>query len=68
MRTDIRVKMMPFGQVAVELNQLLPPPECEAVPPEEEHAVYAVPLTSGPGYIQIQYEESNNYFVPLTTG
>lgn len=68
MRVNINIKVIPFGQASFEIGKPIPALEQEKMPEEERKMIYIEPLTSGVQHFEIQYQESKNYIVPLTTG
>lgn len=59
MKTNVNLKIMPFGHVSIEIKGY----EMEREAREKESPVYVVPKTTGPQSIEIE-----NYLVPKTTG
>ena len=68
MKVNINIQVTPFGQVSFEIGKPTPALEQEKISEGERQILYIEPLTSGIQHFEIEYQESKNYIVPLTTG
>lgn len=69
MPTNIEIKVVPFGQIRLEIGKPIPSVEERQAFPTREAVRYHEPQETASRIYEIQYDEkSTNYIVPLSTG
>lgn len=69
MPTNIEIKVVPFGQIKLEIGKPIPSVEERQAFPAREAVQYHEPQETASRIYEVQYgEKSTNYIVPLSTG
>jgi len=68
MLMNVEIKIVPFGQIRLEIGKLTPSEERHAIPVREA-VRYCEPQETASLIYEVRYEEKlMNYIVPLSTG
>jgi len=69
MPINVEIKVVPFGQLRLELGKLVPSAEKPQTFPAKEAIRYCEPQETSSRIYEVQYgEKPTNYIVPLSTG
>ncbi|PIU56434.1 MAG: hypothetical protein COS87_02215 [Chloroflexi bacterium CG07_land_8_20_14_0_80_45_17] len=69
MPINVEIKVVPFGQLRLEIGKLVPSTEKPQTFPVKEVIRYREPQETSSRIYEVQYgEKPTNYIVPLSTG
>jgi hypothetical protein len=69
MAINVEIKVVPFGQLRLEIGKLVPSVEKPQAFPVKEAVRYREPQETSSRIYEVQYREKpTNYIVPLSTG